>query len=50
MEHCPDISTDGDSILPESQEDPDERWSKGWTWEELLIKGEAAVGEGAIKN
>lgn len=50
MEHHPDVSTDGNSVLPESQEDPNERWSEGWTQEELLIEGETMVGEGAVKD
>lgn len=50
MEHRLDVFTDGNSVLPESQEDSDERWSEGWTWEELLIEGETMVGQGAVKD
>ena len=50
MEHGPDISADGDSMLAEPQEDPDERWAEGWTWEKLLIERETTTIKGAVKN
>lgn len=48
-EICLDVSADGNSVLPGSKEDKDERRPKFWTWKELLVEGKTVVCEGIVK-
>ena len=37
-------------MLAEPQEDPNERWAEGWTWEQLLVERETTIIKGAVKD
>ena len=50
MEHGFNVSTDGNLVLPETEEDSKKGRPKGWTREQLCIQALILIGKGTIKH